>query len=348
LSDTKFVVGYRDSGNGDFGTAIVGTVSGSSIAFGTESVLNEGDTPDVAVAGLTSEQFVAEYMDGVSGHGMATIGNVSNNVITFGDRIMFNDAGTYFISVGALSSTQWITVYRDDGNSSHGAAVLGSVSGTSASFGQECFFGAPDTAECSVAILNKTQFVVAYVDRANSFYGTVVKGVVSGATLSFGEEYVFSKRMTSEPSTAALSSSRFVIAYRPMETQYGMTVIGEVSGSGVSFEPEEVFNSLSTQSLVVSALSEGQCLVVYGPDAGTEAVMARFMDVDLPLGIADASATAGQMVPVIISGISSHHSGLVPGKLYSENLGGLTVGTSSVPVGWAVSPTELLLDIRRR
>jgi hypothetical protein len=45
LSDTKFVVGYRDSGNGDFGTAIVGTVSGSSIGFGTESVLNEGDTP---------------------------------------------------------------------------------------------------------------------------------------------------------------------------------------------------------------------------------------------------------------------------------------------------------------
>lgn len=348
LSDTKFVVGYCDNSNGNYGTAVVGTVSGSSIVFGPESVLNEGDTPDVAVAGLTSEQFVAEYMDGSTSHGMATIGNVSDNVITFGDRIMFNDAGTFFISIRALSSTQWVTAYQDEGNTSYGTAILGSVSGTTLSFGPECVFDESDTAEYSVAVLNDTQFVIAYVDRVNQFYGTVVKGAVSGATLSFGEEYVFSKRMTSEPSAAVLSSSRFVVAYRPMDTQYGMTVIGEVSGSEVSFEPEEIFNSRSTQSLVASALSEGQCSLVYGPDAETEAVMARFMDVDLPLGIADASAAAGQTVPVIIGGISSHHSGLVPGKRYSENLGGLTGGTSSVPVGWAVSPTELLLDIRRR
>lgn len=348
LSDTKFVVGYRDSSGGDCGTAIVGTVSGTSITFGPESVLSEGGTAEVAVAGLSGQQFVAEYSDGSTSHGMAVIGGVSDNAITLGDPTVFNGAGTYFISIAALSSAQWVTAYQDEGNSNRGTAVLGSVSGTSASFKSKRVFGAQDAVEYSVAVLNNTQFIIAYVDRANTFSGTVVKGAVSGATLSFGEECIFSKRQTSEPSATALSSSRFVIAYRPMDTQYGMTVLGEVSSSGVSFEPEGVFNNTGTQSVTAFTLSEGQCSIVYGPDAGTAAVTARFMDVELPLGIADASATAGQAVPVIISGISSHHSGLVPGKPYYENLGGLAAGASTIPVGWAVSPTELLLDIQRR
>ena len=38
-ANDKVVIAYRDNGNSNRGTAIVGTVSGSSITFGTEVVL---------------------------------------------------------------------------------------------------------------------------------------------------------------------------------------------------------------------------------------------------------------------------------------------------------------------
>ena len=37
-SNQKIVIAYRDQGNSNYGTAIVGTVSGSSISFGTPTV----------------------------------------------------------------------------------------------------------------------------------------------------------------------------------------------------------------------------------------------------------------------------------------------------------------------
>ena len=40
----KVVVAYRDSPNSDYGTAIVGTVSGTSISYGTAVVYNSGTT----------------------------------------------------------------------------------------------------------------------------------------------------------------------------------------------------------------------------------------------------------------------------------------------------------------
>jgi len=40
----KVVISYRDDGNSDSGTVIVGTVSGTSISFGSEVVFNSGNT----------------------------------------------------------------------------------------------------------------------------------------------------------------------------------------------------------------------------------------------------------------------------------------------------------------
>ena len=43
-TNEKVVIAYRDQGNSNQGTAIVGTVSGTSISFGSEVVFNSGNT----------------------------------------------------------------------------------------------------------------------------------------------------------------------------------------------------------------------------------------------------------------------------------------------------------------
>jgi hypothetical protein len=42
--NNKVVIAYRDNGNSSFGTSIVGTVSGTSISFGTAVAFDSANT----------------------------------------------------------------------------------------------------------------------------------------------------------------------------------------------------------------------------------------------------------------------------------------------------------------
>ncbi|MHC4500969.1 MAG: hypothetical protein ACYS21_17860, partial [Planctomycetota bacterium] len=63
LSSEKFVVAYRDNGNSDYGTAVIGEVSGTNIGFGAEFVFNSAHTDEISVAALSSSKFVVAYCD---------------------------------------------------------------------------------------------------------------------------------------------------------------------------------------------------------------------------------------------------------------------------------------------
>ncbi|MCP4710026.1 MAG: hypothetical protein GY869_15490, partial [Planctomycetes bacterium] len=75
LSATKFVVAYQDFGNSDYGTAVIGDVSGSTISFGLEDVFNTANTDGISAAMLSATKFVVAYRDvGNSSYGTAVIG----------------------------------------------------------------------------------------------------------------------------------------------------------------------------------------------------------------------------------------------------------------------------------
>jgi len=62
------------------------------------------------------------------------------------------------------------------------------------------------------------------------------------------------------------------------------------------------------------------------------------------LGIAQGAGTAGETITVAVSGISSVHAGLTPGSLYySDAAGDLSTGVSDMPIGYALSATEIFM-----
>jgi len=130
LDSTHFVVAYRDSGNSNYGTAIVGVVSGTTISsYGAENVFNEGNTTSNGITALDSANFVVAYRDiGNLNHGTAIAGLVSGTTISsYGAENVFNAASTDYVSVSALDSTHFTVCYEDEGNSSHGTAIAGSI-----------------------------------------------------------------------------------------------------------------------------------------------------------------------------------------------------------------------------
>ncbi|MCP4168540.1 MAG: hypothetical protein GY759_21970 [Chloroflexi bacterium] len=276
LSSTQLVVAYRDKGNSDFGTAVIGDVSGATITYGPEVVFNSDGTSYISVAALSSTKFVVSYSDDVnSKHGTAVIGDVSGSTISFGNEYVFNPddttatAPTNPISATSLSSTKFVVAYRDGGNSDSGTAVIGDVSGSTISFGTEAVFNSGDTAYISVAALSSSKFVVAYTDEENSKYGTAVIGDVSGSTISYGSQHVFNSTETKHISAAALSSTHFVVAYAdgdgdgPSSDMFGTAVIGDVSGSTIDYGNEYVFNVTRTELISTAALSSTQFVVAY-------------------------------------------------------------------------------------
>ena len=350
LSNTKFVVAYLDFGNSGYGTAVVGEVSGNTITYGSKYVYNSASTWHPSAAALSATKFVVAYGDGGnSQYGTAVVGEVSGNNITFGSEYVYNSASTDFISATALSSNKFVVAYQDVENSQYGTAVVGDVSGNVITFGSEYVYNSATTVYNSAATLYNTKFVVVYYDEGNSWYGTAVVGDVSGNVITFGSEYVYNSAITHSPSTAALSNTKFVVAYRDFgNSQYGTALVGEVSGNTITYGSEYVYNSVDTRSVSAAALSNTKFVVAYLDLGNSSYGTAVVADLGIPLGIADAAASSGETVPVILHGISDHHSSLVPGAFYyGQPDGSLTATATDTRVGVAISPTELLLDIER-
>ena len=246
----KFVVAYQDDGNSRSGTVVVGTVSGTSISFGSEYVFNSGYTAFISVEfdPDTANKFVLAYHSG-----KALIGTVSGTAISFGSEYAFNSSGVVDASLAFDPSTSgsFVVAYSDDGNSEYGTAVAGTVSGTTLSFGSDVVYNAGSTATISVAFDPNTagKFVVIYRDAANSNYGTAAVGTVSGTSVSFGSEYVFNSAssffssLSFDPNTAG----KFITTYNDgTNSSYGTAIIGTVSGTSITYGSEYVFNSGTT------------------------------------------------------------------------------------------------------
>jgi len=130
LSESQFVVTYEDDGNSDYGTAIIGKVSGNSITFGTEQVFNTASSWYISITAMSQDKFVIAYSDtGNSDHGTAIVGDVFGNSIAFGSEYSFHSADTRYISVTRLSDKQFVVAYIDPGSSFsfHGMAKIGDV-----------------------------------------------------------------------------------------------------------------------------------------------------------------------------------------------------------------------------
>jgi len=251
-TNNKVVIAYRDNGNSSYGTAVVGTVSGTSITFGTPVVFESALSINIsATFDSNSNKVVIAYLDyGNSSYGTAVVGTVSGTSITFGTPVVFESAASHDVStVFDSNSNKVVIAYRDEGNSNYGTAIVGTVSGTSISFGAPVVFESASTVDTS-AIFDSTnnKVVIAYSDLGNSSYGTTVVGTVSGTSISFGTAVVFEAAQTEYISaTFDSNSNKVVVAYRDEgNLSYGTVIVGTVSGTSISFGTPVVFKSADT------------------------------------------------------------------------------------------------------
>ena len=94
-TNNKVVIVYRDDGNSNYGTAVVGTVSGDNISLGSPSVFEYAAIGKVSVVyDSSNEKVVIAYVDTANSQkGTAVVGDVSGTSISFGSPVVFNNTG---------------------------------------------------------------------------------------------------------------------------------------------------------------------------------------------------------------------------------------------------------------
>ena len=279
-NSNKVVISYRDSGNSGYGTAVVATVSDASISFGTPVVFESASSfYTAATFDSNSNKVVIAYRDnGNSSHGTAIVGTVSGTGISFGSPTVFNSGSTEYIGATFDSNSNKVVIaYSDQGNSSHGTAIVGTVSSTSISFGSEAVFESASSkfirADSITFDSNANKVVIAYADFDNSRYGTAIVGTVSSTSISFGSATVFESAAIEYPSTTFDSSNnKVVISYDDGgNSAYGTAIVGTVSGTGISFGSAVVFESAgSTYTSATFDSSNNKVVIAYN-DGGNSA-----------------------------------------------------------------------------
>ena len=277
-NSNKVVIAYQDSANSNYGTAIVGTVSGTSISFGSPVVFQSGNSSYIGTTFDTnSNKVVIAYRNGGnSNYGTAIVGTVSGTSISFGSSVVFESASSYYMSTTFdTNSNKVVIAYMDFANSYYGTAVVGTVSGTSISFGTPVVFQTAQSNWISATFDNNSNnVVIAYENGGNSSYGTAVVGTVSGTSISFGTPVVFeSANATWIGTTFNSSSNKVVIAYRNGgNSLYGTAIVGTVSGTSISFGSSVVFEAASISETFASYDSTSNVVLIAYADNGDSSI----------------------------------------------------------------------------
>ena len=404
----KVVIAYRDNTNANKGQARVGTVSGSSITFGTEVTFADASTTPLGISydANAGKVVIIFYDDGNSNYGTAVVGTISGTDISFGTEVVYNSANSYGGGIAYdINAQKHLIAYRDSDN--RGKARVGTVSGTSISFGTEAQFESStfyygdvtydETAQKSIIFWNRgfgsgqavvatisgtdvtygsiaefsssalgsegpegaydatsQKVVVAYSDGGNSNYGTAKVCTISGTSVSFGSAQVYNS--TAEAMTGlGAGGGKLVVAYSINSTSKGKLNVGTVSGTSISWGSAVEFEDAQVENTAVAYDSTaGRFVIAYrdqgNSSAGTSIVFAAVttnLTSENFIGFAENDCTDNGLAAIQLGGsVNDKQTSLTAGQTYfvqTDGTIGLTADSPSVTAGTAVSSTKILV-----
>ena len=308
-SANKVVFGWR-GGSGTLVAGAVGTVSGTSISFGSTTIVASKRPEYINVVYDSNANKTAFFYrdDADTRDGYYVVCTVSGTSISGGSTATFDAADVSYISAAYDSTAQKIVIaYRDEGNSGgYGSAIVGTISGTSMTFGSEVTFSDGSTGDISVSYDSTNNKTFIFCEKSNTLQAII--GTVSGTSISFGTPATLSsgggKSYTS--STFSVSSGKVLVAFRDQ-----------------------------------AASNIGTLLTVDSTFAGGNLTSENF------IGFADGAYADTQSAAINSTcSVDRSQTSLTAGQTYyvqTDGALGLTAADPSVEAGTAISATEILV-----
>ena len=356
----KVVVFYRDTGGTSDGKANVGTVSGTSISFGSQATFLSSPVTGIESAyDSTAQKIVVIYKNNSNDYGEAKVSTVSGTSVSFGSAATIISSGIANQSGIAYDSTndKSVIAYRKNSDNK-GVVKVGTVSGTSISFGSEVEYESGATEKPQVVfdpVNNKIN--IFYVDGGNSDYLTGVIGTVSGTSISFtSPSVVYNAAGVTSVGVAYNTRSGNMVAFLRGASAYGLALPITSSSSSFTVGSATTITTNATSTCNASYASDQEKIVVSFSDGddssrGKAAVYtdaASTLTTENFVGFMDGAALDGTNGEILSScSIARNQTSLTPGQTYfmSPTDGSLSTsaGSPSVTAGTAISSTEIIV-----
>lgn len=247
-TNNRVVIAYADQGNGMYGTAVVGTINGSTISFGTPQAFTTASIANVVYnPAITFDSNVGKvilgYSDGANNNywtcRVATV-DPSNNTLTFGTAAVVEPATpSGQMSLGFdTNSNKFLVIYGDGNNSNYITGRVGTISGTNITFGTKNAVINGSGSYNSVAFdSNVNKFAVFYRNPNSPFDGKCKVATISGTNVTYGSEATYSSTVSPYPrSTFDSNSNKIVVAFEDQgNNSYVTAAVGTISGTNITF-----------------------------------------------------------------------------------------------------------------
>ena len=288
----------------------VGTINptANSISFGTLTTVAETTKHPTLVYDANAQKTIA--LSGVGGELSGRVGTISGTSISFGSATTLNTDARQIQAAYDSTAQKILIVYRVDNNSDVGDAVVGTVSGTSISFGSAYRFGDYGAKIPRVQYYAPTNLsYIAYMNLQNGNNTPAVRrATITGTAVTFGTIDNAWDNTTDTPNMdIAIDVSNRSIEF-----------FGEIAANNGAYAVGCEIGSLSTN-----------------------------LTANNFLGFSNAAYTDGQTATIQITGaVDDAQSGLTTAKKhYVQNDGTLstTAGSPSVEAGTAISATEIIV-----
>jgi len=251
--EDKFAIVWRVAGASEAGAAEndhmvrVGTVSGTTITMGTAVVMDDSHyshSQTVKWDPNTDNTFAITFYKASHGAAFGRVCTVSGTTVTVGSveslggnyALNYADAMDY----DPFTANKFVVVYTDAGAAK---CKIGTVSGTSLTWGSEISFNGTDVANAVIAFDPNTQnqLAVVYESTDGDDYLACKIGTLdlSGDTIAFGDEFKImdadplnsQNRVTFAPS-AWEQSGKFLVTYPDDDnSDYGTVVVCQIGTS---------------------------------------------------------------------------------------------------------------------
>ena len=335
---------------------VIGTIDGTTLTLGTPvNIYFDGALKIDCTYDSIQEKIVFLYHYTTTG--IFSYRVKASSATVSGTSVSLVDSSTLENSFADYSSTTGKSISYDpvSGNvvvlylsSTDGYGRVGTVSGTSISFGTRVAFstGTPTLATICADSFNG-KVLIAYQESST---GKSIVGSISGTVISFGTPVLFESGDAWYPSASySRSSNQVSITYRDSNNSDYFTIItGRISGTSITYGSSNQIDASGTGISVNASKDRGQVLAVMDK-SGTDDRYYRVINLsDIPeffgiaqeTGLVDTTNTV--TLPYNISGI---HSSATPGSYaYIQYDGTLGTTVTSHKIGQYLSATELLIN----
>jgi hypothetical protein len=277
----EFLLTFADgSYSGGPGTAIIGTVSGTTPSY---SGIGGGGTGTVYIFS-GSAQFTRSTYDSDANAMIISYsdGNRTNDPNEVRPFFMDSSNSANFIGITSEAIANSATGKVNP----QGGVATSQVTSPSAEVGVEAVFEtAISLSAVSTFDSTNNRIIVAYMDQGNSNYGTAVVGRINGSTISFGTPVPFVNasigNLVYNPAiTFDSNAGKAIIAFADgSNNNYWTAVVATVNPSddSITYGAFEVIESAAAATHIAIGFdtSSNKCLVIYGDSSNSNYTTGR-------------------------------------------------------------------------